>query len=122
MMTRAFLAITSALAVWAAPVAAQSPRTPADRDAVRVSCQTTEFHMQPNQRDHAIVLKDPAGEQTALFDTTEGGALVSLKYRGAEHIWGYNGGGLIQMAFHNRKDAGPWVGDYKPAMARPCLR
>jgi hypothetical protein len=99
------------------PAAADPPRTPADREAVRVACQTTEFHMQPNQPDHAIVLKDPAGEQTALFDTTEGGALVSLKYRGLEHVWGYNGGGLIQMAFHNRKDAGPWVGDYNPTQA-----
>jgi hypothetical protein len=81
--------------------------------------------MQPNQPDHAIVLKDPAGEQTALLDMTEGGALVSLRYRGAEHSWGYNGEGLIQMAFHNRNDAGPWVGDYNPTLAgdgSPCLR
>jgi hypothetical protein len=98
-------------------VAAEPPRTPAARDAVRVGCQSTEFHMQPNQADLAIVLKDPAGQQTLLFDTTEGGALVSLKYRGTEHIWGYNGGGLLQMAFHNRKDDRPWVGDYNPTQA-----
>jgi hypothetical protein len=89
----------------------------ADREAVRVACQTTEFQMQPGQKEQAVVLRDPAGEQTALFDLAEGGALVSLQYRGLEHIWGYNGGGLLQMAFHNRKDAGPWVGDYNPTQA-----
>jgi len=73
--------------------------------------------MQPNQPDQAIVLKDPAGEQTALFDTTQGGALVSLKYRGVEHIWGYNGGGLLQIAFHNRRDNGSIAGDYNPTQA-----
>ncbi len=101
----------------APPVAAEPPRTPPDHDAVRVACQTTEFRMQPNQPDQAIVLKDPAGEQTALFDTTQGGALVSLKYRGVEHIWGYNGGGLLQMAFHNRRDKGSIAGDYNPTQA-----
>ena len=47
--------------------------TPAEKEAVRVACQTAEFRMQPNQIDHAILLKDPAGEQTALFDTTKAG-------------------------------------------------
>ncbi len=93
------------------------PETPADKQAVRIACRTAEFALQPGQHDHVIVLKDPAGEQTALFDTTQGGALVSLKYRGVEHIWGYNGGGLLQMAFHNQKNAGPWEGDYNPTQA-----
>ena len=101
----------------ATPPSVEPPQTPPDLDAVRVSCQTAEFHMQPNQPEQAIVLKDPAGEQIALFDTAQGGALVSLKYRGIEHIWGYNGGGLLQMAFHNRRDAGPWIGDYNPTQA-----
>jgi len=101
-------------------VPAQAPElteTPADKEAVRVGCHTAEFHMQPNQTDRAILLKDPADEQAVLFDTTEGGALVSLKYRSVEHIWGYNGGGLLQMAFHNQKNAGPWEGDYNPTQA-----
>jgi hypothetical protein len=84
---------------------------------VRIGCQVTEFKMQPKQADQAVVLKDPAGEQTVLFDVTEGGAIVSWKYRGVEHIWGYNGGGLLQMAFHNRMRKGPWAGDYNPTQA-----
>ena len=81
-----------------------------------LACVTAEFRPQPEQTDHAIVLHDPAGEQTALFDTTQGGALVSLRYAGREHIWGYNGGGLLQMAFHNHMK-GAWDGDYNPTQA-----
>jgi len=73
--------------------------------------------MEPKQVDQAVIFKDPAGEQTVLFDITEGGAIVSLKYRGIEHIWGHNGGGLLQMAFHNQMKAGPWMGDYNPTQA-----
>jgi hypothetical protein len=91
--------------------------TPADEEAVRIGCEVTEFKMQPNQVERAVVLRDPAGEQTVLFDTTEGGAIVSLRYRGVEHIWGYNGGGLLQMAFHNGMSRGPWRGDYNPTQA-----
>jgi hypothetical protein len=87
------------------------------RLANTIACQVTEFKPQPNQTDKAIVLNDPAGEQTAIFDTTQGGALVSLKYHGLEHIWGYNGGGLLQMAFHNGMHNGAWDGDYNPTQA-----
>lgn len=96
---------------------AQKEATPVDKEAVRVRCQTTEYVMEPGQKDQAVVIRDPAGEQTVLFDITEGGAIVSLKYNGIEHIWGYNGGGLLQMAFHNRRVAGKWVGDYNPTQA-----
>jgi hypothetical protein len=65
----------------------------------------------------AVIIKDPAGEQTVLFDITEGGALVSLKYRGIEHIWGYNGGGLLQMAFHHSIKVGNFTCDYNPTQA-----
>ena len=99
------------------PHAAQLPATTQDKQSVRVGCEVANFKMQPNQPEHAIVLKDPAGEQTALFNTTEGGALVSLRYRGVEHIWGYNGGGLLQMAFHNSMSRGSWRGDYNPTQA-----
>jgi hypothetical protein len=99
------------------PEEPELPPTVAAKDALRVSCETTEFKPQPNQVDQAIVLRDPSGEQQVLFDTTQGGAIVSLKYRGIEHIWGYNGGGLLQMAFHNRMTAGPWEGDYNPTQA-----
>ena len=104
------------LAAFLLPLAAQRP-TPVDKEAVRVACQVTEFKMQPNQVDQAVILKDPTGEQTVLVDITQGGAMVSLKYRGVEHIWGYNGGGMLQMAFHNSKNAGPWSGDYNPTQA-----
>jgi hypothetical protein len=99
------------------PEAPEPPPTVAATDALRISCETTEFKPQPNQVDQAIRVIDPSGEQSVLFDTTQGGAIVSLKYKGIEHIWGYNGGGLLQMAFHNRMTAGPWEGDYNPTQA-----
>ena len=81
-----------------------------------IACDVTQFEPQPGQTDQAIVLHDPAREQTAIFDTSQGGALVSLRYNGLEHVWGYNGGGLLQMAFHNRMK-GAWDGDYNPTQA-----
>lgn len=88
-----------------------------DRRAVRVRCHVTHFEMEPGEVDQAVVLKDPAGEQTVLFDMAEGGAIVSLKYHNTEYIWGYNGGGLLQMAFHNGRRVGNRVGDYNPTQA-----
>jgi hypothetical protein len=105
--------IAALITLLAAALAAQQP----DKEAIRIGCQTTKFTMQPGQDDHAIVLKDPAGEQTVLFSTTSGGAIVSFKYRGLEHTWGWNGGGLLQMAFHNSMKRGPWAGDYNPTQA-----
>ena len=99
------------------PPEPELPAFPVRKKAIAIACETAEFKPQPNQTDHAIVLRDPAGEQTALFDTTQGGALVSLKYRGIEHVWGYNGGGLLQMAFHNHMENGAWDGDYNPTQA-----
>lgn len=99
------------------PPEPELPASPPAQRAVTVACQTMEYKPQPNQVDQAVVLTDPAGEQRVLFDTTQGGAIVSLKYRGVEHIWGYNGGGLLQMAFHNHMDAGAWSGDYNPTQA-----
>jgi hypothetical protein len=90
---------------------------PAEAQALRSNCEITKFEMQPGQKDAAVVLKDPAGEQTVLFDIVEGGAIVSLKHKGLEHIWGWNGGGLLQMAFHNQMKNGPWTGDYNPTQA-----
>jgi hypothetical protein len=60
------------------------------KNPVQIACETVDFKPQPNQVDHAIVLRDPAGEQTVLIDTSQGGAIVSLKYQGQEHVWGYN--------------------------------
>jgi hypothetical protein len=106
------------LACTLAPVAkAQNSSGPADKIAMRSTCQVTQYEMQPGQKDDAVVLKDPAGEQTVIFDTVEGGAIVSLKYQSVEHIWGWNGGGLLQMAFHNEMKNGPWTGDYNPTQA-----
>jgi hypothetical protein len=99
------------------PARAQNAPGPADKEALRSKCQVTQFQMQPGQTDDAVVLKDPAGEQTVLFDIVEGGAIVSLQYKGAEHIWGWNGGGLLQMAFHNDMKNGRWTGDYNPTQA-----
>ncbi len=101
----------------ALPPPPEPPATSASKDALRVTCQTTEFKPQPNQVDQAVQLEDPAHEQRILFDTTQGGAIVSLQYKGLEHVWGYNGGGLLQMAFHNHMTAGPWAGDYNPTQA-----
>ena len=99
------------------PRAPELPPSPPSKDAVTIACQTTDFKPQPNQIDQAVILRDPAGEQTVLLDTTQGGAVVSLKYHGVEHVWGYNGGGLLQMAFHNHMGGGAWDGDYNPTQA-----
>jgi hypothetical protein len=99
------------------PAEPELPAFPVRKQAITIACQVTEFKPQPNQTDSSIVLHDPANEQTAIFDTTQGGALVSLKYQGLEHIWGYNGGGLLQMAFHRHMDNGAWSGDYNPTQA-----
>ena len=93
------------------------PANPLEQEAVSAACRITEFRMQPDQPEEAVVLTDPAGEQTILFDMAQGGAIVSLKYKGAEHVWGYNGGGLLQMAFHNGMTRGAWRGDYNPTQA-----
>ena len=95
----------------------QQATAPVDKEAVRVGCQVTDYTMEPGQVDHAIIFKDPAGEQTVLFDITEGGAVVSLKYHGIEHIWGSNGGGLLQMAFHHTVKVGTKDTDYNPTQA-----
>lgn len=99
------------------PEPAALPLTQPDVKAVSVACETTDFVPQPDEVDHAVVLEDPAGEQKVLFDTTQGGAIVSWKYRGIEHVWGYNGGGLLQMAFHHQMTGGAWLGDYNPTQA-----
>ena len=112
-MSRPVLRIAVVTLLLAPALFAQEP----DKQAVRIGCQTATFQMQPGQVDHAVVLKDPAGEQTVLFDTTAGGAIVSFKHRGLEHTWGWNGGGLLQMAFHNSMKRGPWPGDYNPTQA-----
>jgi len=96
--------------------AAEQP-TAVDSQAVRVSCQTTNYVMQPGQVHQAVMLTDPAHEQVVLFDLVEGGAMVSLKYGGIEHIWGYHGGALLQMAFHHSSTVGKMVGDYNPTQA-----
>ena len=88
-----------------------------DKQAVRVACQTTSYVMEPGQVDQAVVLEDPAHQQAVLFDITEGGAIVPVKYHGIEHIWGYNGGALLQMAFHHTTTVAGMAGDYNPTQA-----
>jgi len=114
---RAFAASQPKSTATPLPSAPPPAANPMEADAVSAACQTTEFRMQPNQPEQAVVMKDPAGEQTVLFDMAQGGAIVSLKYKGAEHVWGFNGGGLLQMAFHNGMTHGPWRGDYNPTQA-----
>jgi len=102
-------------------VRAEEQPTPLDKHSVRVACQTTDFKREPGQVDQAVILRDPAHEQTVLFDVTAGGAIVSLEYRGIEHIWGNNAGAMLQMAIHNRiafQGVGsPQGGDYNPTQA-----
>ena len=100
-------------------ILAEQPELPASAPTAKanaIACVVSEVEPQPGQTDGAIALHDPAGEQTAVFDTSQGGALVSLRYADQEHVWGYNGGGLLQMAFHNRMQ-GAWDGDYNPTQA-----
>jgi hypothetical protein len=98
------------------PEAPELVPSPPTAQANAIACTVSEFKPEPNQTDQAVVLVDPAGEQTATFDITQGGALVSLIYGGQEHVWKYNGGGLLQMAFHNHME-GAWEGDYNPTQA-----
>jgi len=70
--------------------------------------------MQPGQVDNDVVIRDRAGERTVVFDTTSSGSIVSYKYVGVEHIRGWNGGGLLRIAFHNSMKRGPWPGGYNP--------
>lgn len=95
--------------------------TPLDAHSVRVACQTTDFKREPGQIDQAVILQDPAHQQTVLFDVAAGGAIVSLEYRGVEHIWGNNAGAMLQMAIHNRiafqGTGSPQGGDYNPTQA-----
>jgi hypothetical protein len=101
----------------ASALAGEQQPTPVDKQAVRVGCETTDYAMEPGQVHQAVVLQDPAHQQTVLFDLTEGGAIVSLKYDGIEHIWGYNGGALLQMAFHHTVTVDKMAGDYNPTQA-----
>jgi hypothetical protein len=96
--------------------------TPLAKQAVGVQCQTTDFVREPGKPGQAVVLRDPAREQTVLFDITTGGAIVSLKYHGIEHIWGWNAGAMLQMAFHHvipppYKATSAMAGDYNPTQA-----
>jgi hypothetical protein len=120
MKTGAMLIGLVLLAV-ASAVEAEDQPTPLDTRAVRVMCETTDFTREPGQVDQAVVLQDPAHQQTVLFDITAGGAIVSLKYHGIEHIWGNNAGAMLQMAIHNRisfqKAGSPQGGDYNPTQA-----
>ena len=68
----------------------------------------------PNPSTHqALYLTDPAGEQTALFDLEWGGALASLKYNGAEQVWGNHPGGMVQPSWFQ----GSAAFDYNPQLA-----
>jgi len=96
--------------------------TPVAKQAEGVQCRTTSFARQPGQVDQAVVLQDPARQQTVLFDITAGGAIVSLKYQGLEHIWGNNAGAMLQMALHHSmappyKASSQQAGDYNPTQA-----
>jgi hypothetical protein len=112
-------AVLAGLALFtiASALAGEQQPTPVDKQAVRVRCETTNYVMQPGQVDQAVVLTDPAHQQTVLFDIAEGGAMVSLKYHGIEHIWGYHGGALLQMAFHHNTVVDKMAGDYNPTQA-----
>ena len=53
-----------------------------------------------------VVLKDPAGQQEALFDLTYGGTLISLRYKGKELLFGKSAGanvGLYVFGQHEKK-------------------
>jgi hypothetical protein len=96
--------------------------TPIEKPAIRVACRTTDFVLEPGLVDQAVVVRDPAGQQTVLFDITAGGAIVSLKYKGIEHIWGWNRGAMLQMAIHHVMPFAKWgavqgQGDYNPTQA-----
>ncbi|MCL5670519.1 MAG: hypothetical protein M1423_04370 [Acidobacteria bacterium] len=44
-----------------------------------------------------VVLKDPSGEQEALFDLTHGGTLISLRYHAKELLFGKTAGANVSL-------------------------
>lgn len=99
---------------------AEGQPVPVGNQGIGIACRTTQFAMEPGQVHQAVVLQDPVREQTVLFDLAAGGALVSLKYRGIEHIWGNNAGAMLQMAIHRQmrpRHGDPQAGDYNPTQA-----
>lgn len=61
----------------------------------------------------ALVLTDPAGEQTAKFDLAFGGTLVSLNYQNTELIYGDVTGAQVQTAwFTGRNDEMGFMGQF----------
>lgn len=101
---------------------AEERPTPVAEQSVGVQCRTSNFTREPGQDGQAVVLQDPARQQTVLFDITAGGAIVSLKYHGLEHIWGDNAGAMLQMAIHHvsalpYKASSQQGGDYNPTQA-----
>jgi hypothetical protein len=49
-----------------------------------------------------VILRDPAGQQEARFDLTHGAALISLRYRGKELLYGHSAGASVGMYVFRR--------------------
>lgn len=62
-----------------------------------VTCHVENRELTPGNEVQVVVLRDPSGEQQAEFDLTHGAALVSLRYRGHELLYGHSAGANIQM-------------------------
>ena len=53
-----------------------------------------------------VVLKDPSGQQQALFDLTHGGTLISLRFQKKELLFGQSAGadvGIYTVSHHDKK-------------------
>jgi hypothetical protein len=67
-----------------------------------------------------VVLRDPAGEQEARFDLRHGAALVSLRYRGQELLYGQSAGAGVNLFVPRRgseaelKGLSPYWSSYNP--------
>jgi len=59
----------------------------------------------------AAILADPAGEQTALFDLTSGGALASLTYGGTQYLFSQTGSDFVQPSLTSGAFAPRQAGD-----------
>ncbi len=73
------------------------------------------------------VLRDPAGEQEARFDLRHGGALLSLRYRGQELLYGQSAGASLNLWAPRRgtetelKGLSPYWSSFNPSQGHASM-
>jgi len=92
-----------------------------------VSCRLQNYALTPGNEVQVVILRDPSGEQEARFDLTHGAALVSLRYRGQELLYGHSVGANVQMyqIRHGKelelKGLNPFWSAFNPDQGEPSM-